>query len=47
MLGFKSFENAGRVIACIELVQKISKGPYDLGGTEASQAHVWQRVMAA
>jgi transposase-like protein len=50
MLGFKSFENARLVIAGIELAQKISKRQYDLrrlGGTEASQAHVWQRVMAA
>jgi transposase-like protein len=50
MLGFKSFENARVVIAGIELAQKISKRQYDLrrlGGTEASQAHVWQRVMAA
>jgi hypothetical protein len=50
MLGFKSFENAGLVIAGIELAQKISKRPYDLrrlGGIDASHAHVWQRVMAA
>ena len=43
-------ENARVVIAGIELAQKISKRQYDLrrlGGTEASQAHVWQRVMAA
>ena len=49
MLGFKSFENARVVIAGIELAQKISKGQYDLrrlGGTGASHAHVWQRVMA-
>ena len=50
MLGFQSLENARVVIACIELAQKISQRPYDLrrlGGTEASHAHVWQRVMAA
>jgi transposase-like protein len=50
MLGFKSFEDARVVIAGIELAQKISKRPYDLrllGGTDASHAHVWQRVMAA
>ena len=50
MLGFKSFENARVVIAGIELAQKISQRPYDLrrlGGTAASQSHVWQRVMAA
>ena len=50
MLRFKSFENAGVVIAVIELAQKISKRPYDwrrLGGTDASHAHVRQRVMAA
>jgi transposase-like protein len=50
MLGFKSFENAGLVIAGIELAQKISKRPYDLrrlGGTAASHAQVWQRMMAA
>jgi len=50
MLGFQSLENAGVVIAGIELAQKISKRPYDwrrLGGTDASHAHVWQRVMAA
>jgi transposase-like protein len=50
MLGFKSFENARIVIAGIELAQKISKRQYDLRrlrGSEASQAHVWQRVMAA
>ena len=50
MLGFKSLENARVVMAGIELAQKISKRPYDwrrLGGTDASHAHVWQRVMAA
>jgi transposase-like protein len=50
MLGFQSFENARVVIAGIELAQKISKRPYELrrlGGTDASQAHVWQRVRAA
>jgi transposase-like protein len=50
MLGFQSFENARVVIAGIELAQKISQRPYDLrrwGGTAASQAQVWQRVMAA
>jgi hypothetical protein len=50
MLGFKSFENARLVIAGIELAQKISKRQYDLRrlrGIDASQAHVWQRVMAA
>jgi transposase-like protein len=50
MLGFKSFENARVVIAGIELAQKISQRPYDLrrwGGTDASHAHLWQRVMAA
>jgi hypothetical protein len=46
----KSFENARVVIAGIELAQKISKRRYDLrrlGCTDASYAHVWQRVMAA
>jgi transposase-like protein len=50
MRGFKSFENARVLIAGIELAQKISKRPYDLrrlGGSAASNAHVWQRVMAA
>ena len=50
MLGFQSLENPRVLIAGIELAQKISKRQYDLrrlGGTEASQAHVWQRVMAA
>jgi transposase-like protein len=50
MLGFKSFENARVVIAGMELAQKISKRPCDLrrlGGTDASHAHVWQRVRAA
>jgi transposase-like protein len=50
MLGFKSFANARVVIAGIELAQKIRKRPYELrrlGGTDASQAQVWQRVMAA
>ena len=50
MLGFHSLENARVVIAGIELAQKISKRQYDLrrlGGIDASQAHVWQRVMAA
>jgi hypothetical protein len=43
-------ENARVVIAGIELALKIRKRPYDwrrLGGTAASHAHVWQRVMAA
>jgi transposase-like protein len=50
MLRFKSFDNARVVIADIELAQKINKRPYGLrrlGGTAASHAHVWQRVMAA
>ena len=50
MLGFQSLENARVVIAGIELAQKISQRPYELrrlGGTDASHAHVWQRVMAA
>jgi hypothetical protein len=50
MLGFQSFENARMGIAGTELAQKISQRPYDLrrwGGTAASQAQVWQRVMAA
>jgi transposase-like protein len=50
MLGFQSLENARVVIAGIELAQKICKRPYDwrrLGGTDASHAHVRQRVMAA
>jgi hypothetical protein len=50
MLGFQSLEHAGVVMAGIELAQKSSQRPYDwrrLGGTAASQAHVWQRVMAA
>ena len=50
MLGFQSLENARVVIAGIELAQKISQRPYDWrrwGGTAASHAHVWQRVMAA
>jgi hypothetical protein len=50
MLGVQSFEKARVGIAGIELAQKISQRQYDLrrlGGTAASQAHVWQRVMAA
>ena len=50
MLGFQSLENAGVVIAGIELAPKISQRPYDLrrlGGTDASHAHEWQRVRAA
>jgi transposase-like protein len=50
MLGFKSFEKARVMIAGIELAQKISQRPYELrrwGGTDASHAQVWQRVMAA
>jgi transposase-like protein len=50
MLGFRSFENARVGIAGIELAQKTSQRPYDLrrwGGTAASQAQVWHRVMAA
>jgi len=48
MLEFQSLENARVVIAGIELAQ--NKRPYDwrrLGGTDASHAQVWQRVMAA
>ena len=43
-------ENARVVIAGIELALKIRKRPYDLrrlGGTDASHAHVGQRVMTA
>jgi transposase-like protein len=50
MLGFQSFENARVVIAGIELAQKISQRPHELrrwGGTDTSQAQVWQRVMVA
>jgi len=50
MLGCQSLENAGVVIAGSELTQKISKRPYDWrrwGGTDASHAQAWQRVMAA
>ena len=50
MLGFQSLENARVAIAGIELAQKISQRPYELrrlGGTDASHAQVWQRVMAA
>ena len=50
MLGFQSFENARVMIAGIGLAPKISQRPYELrrwGGTAASHAHVWQRVMAA
>ena len=50
MLGFQSFANARTVIAGIELAEKIRKRQYDLsrvGGTHASDAEMWQRVMAA
>jgi transposase-like protein len=50
MLEVQSLEKARVVIAGIELAQKISQRPHELrrwGGTDASQAQVWQRVMAA
>ena len=47
MLGFKSFYNAKRVLAGVELVQKIVKGqfhvPASFGPTLAS---VWSNVLA-
>jgi transposase-like protein len=50
MLGFQSFDNARIVIAGIELAEKVKKNNTiyaGLGGSMASQADMWQRVMAA
>ena len=50
MLGFKRFENARVVIGGIELAQKIRKQQFDLrhlGGTQASDAEKWYRMLAA
>ena len=50
MPGLKRLENARVVIAGVELAQKIRKQPFDLrwlGGTQASEAEPWSRVLAA
>jgi hypothetical protein len=48
MLGFKRFFNARRVLAGVELVQKIVKGQFDLPGNFGTDPfHVWYNVLAA
>jgi transposase-like protein len=48
MLGFKRFYNARRVIAGIELVQKIHKEQFEIPVSfGANAATVWRRVLAA
>ena len=45
MLGIKRFINARRVLAGVELVQKIIKGQFDLPGNFGTDPlHVWYNV---
>jgi hypothetical protein len=44
MLGFKRFENARRVVAGVELVQKILKGQFEVPENFGSDLFgVWRR----
>ena len=48
MLGFQRFYNARRVIAGIELAQKIHKGQFKIPAAFGSNAaSIWGRVLAA
>jgi transposase-like protein len=48
MLGFKSFFNARRVLAGVELVHKIIKGQFGLPESLGTDPfHVWYNVLAA
>ena len=48
MLGFKSFQHARRILAGIELVQKLKKGQYGVPfsfGTTSNE--IWRHVLAS
>jgi hypothetical protein len=48
MLGFRRFYNARRVIAGVELAQKIYKGQFAVPVAFGSNAAaIWRRVLAA
>ena len=48
MLGFQRFYNARRVIAGIELTQKIQKGQFQVPSAFGSNtASIWRRVLAS
>jgi transposase-like protein len=50
MLGFKGFTTAAIVIAGIELLRRIHKGQFNLGGLrlkDRSTSAVWNAVLAA
>jgi putative transposase len=48
MLGFKCFFNARRVVAGVELVQKITKGKFDVPESFGNDPFpVWYNVLAA
>jgi len=48
MLGFQRFYNARRIIAGIELAQKIHKGQFKIPAAFGSNAaSIWGRVLAA
>jgi transposase-like protein len=48
MLGFKSFENASIVLAGIELMQKLKKGPYAVPFSFGRFSRdIWSNVLAA
>ena len=48
MLGFQRYYNARRIIAGIELAQKIHKEQFEIPALfRANAARVWRRVLAA
>ena len=48
MLGFKRFFNARRVVAGVELVQKIVKGPFDVPASFGTDPFcIWYNMLAA
>ena len=48
MLGFKRFFNARRVVAGVELVQKIVKGQFDVPASFGTDAFcIWYNMLAA
>ena len=48
MLGFKSFRNARRALAGIELIQKLKKGQYGVPmNFGKTSREIWRHVLAA
>jgi hypothetical protein len=48
MLGFKRFFNARRVVAGVELVQKIVKGQFDVTASFGADPFcIWYNMLAA